>query len=90
MINLHIYLSTGVYNYAYVINLDTGNLEFWIGYMKKPQMENRYTDKYNKYHSHLIAEYPIKDIVAGGSLGIDSFIWQMDTAEEQYWQKEAG
>ena len=72
--------------YAYIINLDTGNLEFWVGKQETPQPGNRYgeeRDYYGHYPSCLAAEYPNKDIVAGGPLGIDGYIRQMEAAEKE-------
>ena len=80
------FLAEGWFDYAYIINLDTGNLEFWIGYQNEPQQpENRYAGK-GYPCPHFVTEFLIKDIVAGGPLGIAGF---METAEEQHKKKEA-
>ena len=87
MANYESCLLKGLFMYAYIINLDTGSLEFWLGRNMPPQ-ENRYTPQEGLYGSsfrpYLAAEYPIKDIVAGGPLGIDGFIRQMQAAKERY------
>lgn len=44
--------------YAYIINLDTNYLEFWVGFQRKPNAGNRYgTEEDNGY-------YPCKMVVA--------------------------
>ena len=37
--------------YGYIINLDNNSLEFWIGFQRRPQKNNRYgTTKYEGYY----------------------------------------
>lgn len=50
--------------YAYIINLDTNCLEYWVGFQKKPDEDNRYgteaDDNMNKYYPcKMLAEYPL-------------------------------
>ena len=81
-------LLNGLYDYAYILNLDTQSLEFWITRLDYPPQENRYTlrEDYSGFfgwHPYLATEFLIKDIVAGGPLGIDGFIRQMQAAEKE-------
>ena len=48
--------------YAYIINLDTNCLEFYLGFQKKPCISNRYgTDDDNGYYPcKMVAYYPIE------------------------------
>lgn len=51
--------------YAYIINLDTQNLEFWVGFQKEPQAVNRYGtethDNMGKYYPcKMVAYYPLE------------------------------
>lgn len=53
--------------YAYIINLDTDCLEFWVGFQEKPDENNRYGtethDNMDKYYPcKMVAEYPLDDI----------------------------
>ena len=51
--------------YAYIINLDTEKLEFWIGFQQSPQKSNRYgetPDAYGCYPCRLAAEFPLQKI----------------------------
>ena len=53
--------------YAYIANLDTNELEFWIGFQRKPDPDNRYgTKKENGY-------YPCKLVRAWS---FDDDIWE--------------
>lgn len=43
MIDNHNFIKCSLFcEWAYIINLDTGNLEVWEGYQEKPQENNRY------------------------------------------------
>lgn len=55
--------------WAYIINLDTNNLEIWKGFQTKPQKDNRYGNKCYKVRSGekyypcvLISEIPFDDL----------------------------
>ena len=51
--------------YAYIINLDTGNLEYFMGFQHKPQRGNRYGTEttYKEYYPcKLVAKYPLAEI----------------------------
>lgn len=48
--------------YAYIVNLDTNCLEFWVGFQKEPDYDNRYgtetSDNMDKYYPcKMIGEY---------------------------------
>ena len=63
--------------YAYIINLDTHMLEFYVGYQKEPQDGNRYgrkvTDGY--YPCRLAAEIPLSELQ-----DVDSIVQRMNAA----------
>ena len=51
--------------YAYIINLDTDKLEFYVGFQKEPQKGNRYGEDINDngyYPCKLTYEFPLKDL----------------------------
>lgn len=50
--------------YAYIINLDTNCLEFWVGFQREPREGNRYgTEAENKYYPcKLLEEYSLGEI----------------------------
>lgn len=51
--------------YAYIINLDTGTLEFYQGFQREPQEGNRFGEKPNEdgyYPCRLMCEFPLDDI----------------------------
>jgi len=53
--------------YAYIVNLDTGMLEFWEGYQKSSQEGNRYgetPDDGGYYPCRLALEIPLTDTAA--------------------------
>lgn len=55
--------------YAYIVNLDTGMLEFWKGFQKSPQEGNRYgeelsDDDFPYYPCRLALEIPLTDTAA--------------------------
>jgi hypothetical protein len=50
--------------YAYIINLDTNCLEFWVGFQKEPCENNRYgsrlEDGYDDYYPcKMVSYYPL-------------------------------
>lgn len=50
--------------YAYIVNLDTNCLEFWLGFQKEPCENNRYgtetRDNMNKYYPcKMVSYYPL-------------------------------
>lgn len=50
--------------YAYIINLDTNNLEFWEGFQRSPQEGNRYgvdCDDHGYYPCRLALTLPLND-----------------------------
>lgn len=57
--------------YAYIVNLDTGMLEFWVGFQKEPDPDNRYGQEPQKndgipdyYPCRLALEIPLSDTAA--------------------------
>lgn len=48
--------------YAYIINLDTNCLEFWVGFQKEPDSSNRYgtEDDRGYYPCKMVSYYPLK------------------------------
>ena len=79
------YILSGLFHYAYIINLDTGNLEIWVGGIRKPQPGSRYQImKNNGCFPHLVIKIPVKDIVAGGPSSIAGFIKQINESVKQY------
>ena len=68
MANCENRLRKGLFRYVYIINLDTGNLEYSIG------------EELQFPHVHLLVEFPIKEIVAGGPDKMDDFVRQMQIA----------
>ncbi|MBO7695824.1 MAG: hypothetical protein J6T10_24600 [Methanobrevibacter sp.] len=66
--------------YAYIINLDTNKLEFWVGFQKKPDETNRYgIEMYDNYYPcKLIKEYDLDMIMNNQELEIDYFVEDME------------
>lgn len=52
--------------YAYIINLDTEKLEFWVGYQRKPSPGNRYGTEADDgyYPCAQVAEFDLCDLPA--------------------------
>lgn len=64
--------------YAYIINLDTEMLEFWVGYQHEAQEGNRYGEAANEdgyYPCMLAAEFPLAEINSP-----DDIVEQMNAA----------
>lgn len=71
--------------YAYIINLDTEKLEFWVGYQHEPQEGNRYgetADNDGYYPCRLVAEFPIAEINSPNAI-----VKQMNAALEKLYGK---
>ena len=67
--------------YAYIINLDSECLEFWVGFQKKPDTENRYgTDENDGYYPCRM----IASIQLNSCKTVESFIKMMDIALTRY------
>ena len=63
MIDDHDFIKNSLFcEYAYIINLDTNSLEFWVGFQKEPDVTNRYgTEKEDGYYPcKMVAYYPIE------------------------------
>lgn len=52
MIDSHDFITGSLFcEYAYIINLDTNRLEYWVGFQRKPDKNNRYgTKNHNGYY----------------------------------------
>lgn len=65
MIDNHSFIEDSLFcEYAYIINLDTNCLEFWVGFQKEPCEDNRYGtethDNMDKYYPcKMVAYYPL-------------------------------
>lgn len=68
MIDNHEFIKDSLFcEYAYIINLDENCLEFWLGFQKEPDEDNRYgtetSDNMDKYYPcKMIAEYELDTI----------------------------
>lgn len=65
MIDNHEFIKDSLFcEYAYIINLDTNCLEFWVGFQHKPYEDNRYgTESDNNYYPcKMMSEYPLDSI----------------------------
>lgn len=63
MIDNHGFIENSLFcEYAYIINLDDGVLEFYLGFQKEPDYNNRYgTENYNGYYPcKMVSSYPIE------------------------------
>ena len=62
MIDNHDFIQDSLFcEYAYIINLDTKKLEFWVGFQKTPHKGNRYGTKDNRgyYPCKMVAFYSL-------------------------------
>lgn len=81
MIDNHDFILDSLFcEYAYIINLDTNKLEFWVGFQKKPDETNRYgIEMYDNYYPcKLIKEYDLDMIMNNQELEIDYFVEDME------------
>lgn len=81
MIDSHEFILDSLFcEYAYIINLDTNKLEFWVGFQKKPDETNRYgIEMYDNYYPcKLIKEYDLDMIMNNQELEIDYFVEDME------------
>ena len=63
MIDNHEFIKNSLFcEYAYIINLDTNCLEFYLGFQKEPYPSNRYgTEEYRGYYPcKMVTYYPIE------------------------------
>ena len=63
MIDDHDFIKNSLFcEYAYIINLDTNSLEFWVGFQNEPDVTNRYGfEKEDGYYPcKIVAYYPIE------------------------------
>lgn len=70
--------------YAYIINLDTEELEFWVGDQDKPHIYNRYGVEKdgNYYPCKMMASYPLIMITLG-EYSVQNVVDDMNKAEEE-------
>jgi len=67
MIDDHTFIQDSLFcEHAYIINLDTGMLEYWQGFQHEPQLGNRYGEERDgKYYPcALMCEFPLDDKAA--------------------------
>jgi len=65
MIDNHDFILDSVFcEYAYIINLDNHELEFWVGFQHEPCEDNRYGCETTRdyYPCKMVATYPLSDI----------------------------
>ena len=67
--------------YAYIINLDTKDLEFWVGFQKEPDAFNRYgTGKDEGYYPcKMVSYYPLETI---NEHSVEEYISDMNKVSE--------
>lgn len=68
--------------YAYIINLDTLQLEFWLGFQKTASVGNRYgtrSDMLGWFPCKLVLEIPLQDID-----DVDKFVTEMKELADSY------
>ena len=70
--------------YAYIINLDTEELEFWVGDQDKPDLYNRYGVERdgNYYPCKMMASYPLATISLN-EYSVQDFVDYMNKAEKE-------
>lgn len=71
--------------YAYIFNLDTQRLEFWVGLQRDPQPGNRYgelPDEFGYYPCRLVTEFWFDD-----TLEPDEIVAWMKEREGEMWEE---
>lgn len=65
--------------YAYIINLDTNELEFWVGFQKEPDPSNRYGTESDSgyYPCKMVGCYPL-DIIHTEKYSVDDYLEDMN------------
>jgi len=77
--------------FGYIINLDTEELEFWVGFQKKPCEDNRYgTELFHGYYPcKLVKSYDLLDVVSGEGTGMkEGIVADMEKAADEVYQAE--
>lgn len=74
--------------YAYIINLDTNKLEFWLGFQHTPDATNRYgTESFDNareyYPCKLIKEYNLSDIIGKDENSLDEIVEDMNKESKE-------
>ena len=85
MIDNHDFIKDSLWcEYAYIINLDTEELEFWVGGQDKPDIYNRYGVKRNEdyYPCKMVASYPLVTISLN-EYSVRDFVDDMKKAEKE-------
>ncbi len=87
MIDDHLFIEDSLFcEYAYIINLDTNNLEFWLGWQHDPQPGNRYGEQADDgyYPCKLVLEIPLDslDSTAAVNAAVDMMIKKEKDEEE--------
>ena len=69
MIDSHDFIMESLFcEWGYIVNLDTGKLEVWVGYQKSPTEGNRYGTTHDEggyYPCKMVAEFTQEEIKAG-------------------------
>ena len=69
MIDSHTFIEDSLFcEYAYIIDLDTEQLEYYVGFQKQPQVGNRYgvsPDKNGYYPCKLAGSFPLERLYNG-------------------------
>ena len=63
MIDSHEFIKDSLFcEYAYIINLDTNSLEFWVGFQNKPDFDNRYGIESDRgyYPCKMVTYFPLE------------------------------
>lgn len=65
--------------YAYIINLDTNELEFWVGFQKEPDPNNRYGTECDSgyYPCKMVGCYPL-DVIHTEKYSVDDYLEDMN------------
>ena len=74
--------------YAYIVNLDTDQLEFYCGFQHKPDETNRYGCEENRgyYPCRMVACFPL-DVIAHGT--VEEIVKQMMNRADHQDDEEA-
>lgn len=84
MIDNHDFILDSLFcEYAYIINLDTNKLEFWVGFQSKSDPNNRYgTNKLEEnskyYPCKLMKEIDLTEIMAMDEVAIDDLVEELN------------
>lgn len=85
MIDNHDFIKNSLWcEYAYIINLDTNELEFWVGFQNKPDIYNRYgVERDGDYYPcKIAASYPLATI-AFSEYSVQDIVDDMNKTEKE-------